>query len=119
MATTMNQQTLWADINVSLAEDFAIVLDDVQLDYDTAGTTVSGSGMISSGTVDASFTGNAVHWNTGECLPTSGTLVYTPTGGTAMTAEMLATTPADGIVNVTIPPFPAFPYMLFEPCAAP
>ncbi|NIS33397.1 MAG: hypothetical protein GWN73_23930, partial [Actinobacteria bacterium] len=115
----MNQQTIWADITFVLdGESVNVMLSDVTIAHDTTGTTIGGTGTISSPTFDGSFVATDVKWEPMECLPSSGTVLYTPTGGTPVTVTLLATTPDDGIVEVEIPPFPAVPYELFPPCPA-
>jgi hypothetical protein len=111
-----NQQTLWANLVLMSGEMYALALDDVTATSDAAATTVTGGGSISSSTASATFTATSLRWATGDCLPTSGTVLVTPAGGTAITVEPTATTPSTGIVNVTIPPFPAVPVMITSPC---
>ena len=112
----MNQQTLWANISFDLGEAVSMTLSDITVAHDAAGTTVDGTGTVVSPSFDGSFTLTSVNWATMACLPSSGGVLYQPTAGAAATIDLLPTTPDDGIVDVTIAPFPAFPYMLFDPC---
>lgn len=110
------QRTVFGDITVSLGTEFALSLEELRLDTDAAGTTVNGTGAVTSTAASGSFTATDLHIAMGQCLPTSGTLLFTPATGLPATIGFLPTTPTDGIVNVTMPPFPTVPMMLFMPC---
>jgi len=111
------QQTIFADLTVSLTEDFTITIMDGTVTHDAAGSAVSGIGMVTGGSLAGTFDAMALQWAMGQCLPSSGTLVYTPPTGAPITVTFLSTTPETGAVEVTLPPFPTTTQVLFTPCA--
>lgn len=110
------QQTLLADITISLAETFAIDIVDGTISHDATGSTLNATGTVDGTTLDGAYTATALFWATGACLPSSGTVVYTPEGGTPISIGFTSATPATGEVEVTIAPFPTTTQALFTPC---
>lgn len=104
-----NQSTVTGNLTVTSSGMTVLAIDSLSLDVDATGVSVTGDF-----TIDAvSFSAAAVHWNTGDCLPTSGTATAS---SPAATITFLPTTPADGIVQVTVGAFPPFSQMLFMAC---
>jgi len=102
------RQTVNADLTI---DDVHLVLTDLQVAGNGAAYTLSGTGSIQTPAVDADLTFDQVAWNTGDCRPSGGSVAFSSPGLTG-TAEFLPTTPADGVVRITIPPLPSFDYTL-------
>jgi hypothetical protein len=77
---------------------------------------ISGAATVTSGGSTVSVAATDLPWQTGECLPTSGTLKVSGGAPTA-TLTFLSTTPMDGKVTVQVPPLPATTEALFTPCS--
>jgi hypothetical protein len=133
-ALTINQDTLDGTLAVSstggdgdrvttLTTDFTyttgggattLALSGVTVTNTETGTVIDGSGALTTESVDVTFTATAVTWKDGECHPSSGTLRYDD-GTVDATIGFLPTTPADGIVTVTVGSFTT-QAMLLAPC---
>jgi hypothetical protein len=110
------QQTIYADITISLEDTFSLTVADGTVSNDATGSTLSATGSIDSSTLNGSYAATSLHWNMMECLPSSGQIVYTPEGGTAVTLTFLPTTPATGEVDVNYGTFHVGTQALFAPC---
>lgn len=93
-----------------------IVLQDFTVIADATSAVIAGSGSLQSGAIDASFDATDVTWTTGNCHPTSGSVEYEDGGAWPVTITFLPTTPADGIVEVQVGPFPSAPVALLSAC---
>jgi hypothetical protein len=107
---------------------------DVDLTYTSGGTSthltatglsvtttstsvaITGTASVTSGSTTTSLTAAALTWQTGQCLPSSGTLMVSGSSVPPATLTFLSTTPTDGKVTVQIPPFPVTTQRLFPPC---
>ena len=104
----MPQQTLTG--NLTVAEQGSTTFSIDSLTIRVGGATTEVSGTLS--TPESTVTASTVTWNIGECLPSSGSLALD--SGASITFQ--DDTPQTGTVLVQIPPLPAFPQTLFEPC---
>jgi len=77
---------------------------------------ISGDAKLTSGGTSTSLTATGLTWQTGQCLPSSGTVKMSGSTVPTSTITFLATTPMDGKVTVQIPPLPATTQKLFTPC---
>ncbi len=93
-----------------------LVLEDVTVESSGGTVTIDGAGSLDVGTVVASFTMAAIGWETGNCLPTSGSITYDDGGPFPVTLTFLPNTPIDGIVRVQVGGFPAVEQPLLTPC---
>ena len=109
-ASRVNQQTLVGSLTVRSGGTTVLELTALTLAIDATGATATGDAVLNG----TALTATGVHWNTGECLPSSGTVELTASG---TTITFLPTTPADGIVEVRIGGWPPFPQALFPPCS--
>lgn len=109
-AAAAPQSSLTGNLTVMSSGTTVLSITTVTVTTDATGINASGTFTLDG----TSMTATSLHWNTGDCLPTSGTVsVSSP----AATITFLPTTPADGIVSVAVGAFPPFPQMLFMPCA--
>jgi len=107
--------TVTADFTYAAAGgETTLELDQVTIASRPAETSVDGSGVLTTGGVEAMFTATDVAWQDGECHPSGGTLFYDD-GTVAATIGFLRNTPVDGIVRVTVGNF-STETMLLEPC---
>ena len=114
-----NQKTLTADLTIVSSSTFSLTLEGLEVVIsDACSTTVSGAGSTSSESITGDLTLTDVLFETGDCLPTSGTIVLDDGSALTTTITFLPTTPETGEVNVQIGPFPAAPVPLFPPCSA-
>jgi len=112
------QRTLLVDVSFTYdGEDTSLAVDSLGVEADATGATLSGNGSVTTTSADATFTASMLHWNQGECLPSSGTLTYDD-GTLAATITFLPTTPDDGVVQVQVGMLPPFEEMLLPPCGS-
>jgi len=92
-----------------------LVLDDISVTTTAASASISGTGSLDTGTA-YSLTMTGLTWQTGDCLPTSGSVMTPDLGPFPVTVSFLSTTPADGIANVQVGAFTPVATELFAPC---
>lgn len=107
-ARRQNQSTLSGNLTVMEGGSTTVTIESLTLARNATGTTVSGTVASSS----SSLTASNIRFEQGDCLPSSGTLTLDGN----ITVEFVSTTPSTGTVNITVPPFPTIPQMLFEAC---
>ncbi len=95
-------------------DDVHLVLTDLTIAGSAAAYTLSGAGTIQTPSVDADLTLSDVAWSTGDCRPSGGSIGF-DSASVSGTMEFTATTPEDGIVWITVAPWPAYEYVL-PPC---
>jgi len=112
-----SQRTLTADLTITTGTTFALTLEEIEVVIvDSGTTTISGAGSISSESIEGDLTFTDVTFATGDCLPTSGTVLLDDGSPFTTTITFLPTTPATGEVTVQIGAFPSVTTALFTPC---
>lgn len=108
-----------ADLTITTGDGATIVLEGVTVESGSEGVTLDGAASVTSASVDAELTFEAVTWAPGDCLPSGGSVVYDDGGPLLTTITFLPTTPDDGVVLVAVGPLPATEVALLEPCETP
>ncbi len=108
--------TLGVDADLTREDPLATVrVSGLTVAATAEGVTVAGSGNVITDRLDADITMNQLHWELGDCLPSSGSLSFVD-GSLSGVITFLPTTPATGEVRLRIAPFPASTTKLFPAC---
>lgn len=92
-----------------------LALTDVTIRIEGDDAVLDGSGSLTAGDVDGSFTMSAVTWPMGSCLPTAGAVTLDD-DGVSTTVEFLPETPTTGEVRVQRGALPPVTAALLTPC---
>lgn len=94
----------------------SVTISDLDVQLASTGALTSGALDVDTAETSADVAFASVHWATGQCLPSSGSLSYDD-GGVPVTITFLPTTPMDGVVSVQVGGLPAQDLAVFPPCA--
>ena len=116
-ATRAPQRTLSGQLTIQTGDTTRLSISSMTVSADATGATASGEATLATaGLAPTAVLATDLHWNVGECSPSSGTAGL-PDSHTTLT--FLATTPATGAVEVTVGPRSLGEQMLFPACSAP
>jgi hypothetical protein len=114
---TPAQRTYEIDLAYTAPEGATTLsLADVVVESTGGLLTLNGTGALETTGVNATFTMTDLEWQTGDCLPSGGSVTYEDGGPFPVTLTFSAETPTTGSVQIQVGGFPPVEQPLFAAC---
>jgi hypothetical protein len=112
----LGELTVGVDSEMTLANIPAtLIVDGLEVDANLEGMTMWGPGAVISPNLDATTSVDQVHWNLGECWPSSGSVSFVD-GNLEGTITFVPTTPETGEVQLQLHPLPPATVEMLPAC---